>query len=289
MRISLLYHEDAGDGISIATVRHTIEQHGHEVAHVVTDADEFKRSFADGIDLAVAAGGDGTARRAALALAGASIPLAILPFGTANNIARSLGLAGTLDAHVARWMHADRKRIDLGIVEGPWGSCPFVESAGAGLLVEGMDAAHQRTADGTEADTRLTIAIDAFLAALQRLAPQPSTIVVDGHRMVGSFLMIELLNIGSVGPQLDLAPNADPTDGWLTIVTAEDEHRADLIAYLSARAAGSAAELPLPSRRARHIELSGWNAIHLDDRILSEIEGRIITVSLGPSSVVLLL
>ena len=289
MRISLLYSKDAGDGISIAAVCREIQRHGHEVAHAGQAVAAFTQSLEDGIDLAVAAGGDGTARRAALAIAGTSIPLAILPFGTANNIARCLGLAGTLDELVARWNSGERKRIDLGVVEGPWGSRRFVESAGAGLVVEGIRAAERQTDDEADAEARLATAIDAFFDASQRLDPQRSTLVLDGHPITEAFLMIEVMNIGTVGPQLDFAPAAHPGDGWLTVVTAEDEHRAELIAYLSARAAGRAAEPNLPVRRARRIDMSGWNAVHLDDRILGEIHGRNISVSVSPSSLVVLL
>ena len=70
------------------------------------------RSFASKIleshaDLVVAAGGDGTVATAARVLAGRKIPLAILPLGTANNIARSLNSDGPLDTLVASWGHTE--------------------------------------------------------------------------------------------------------------------------------------------------------------------------------------
>src|SRR5262245_11364525 len=103
MRISVLYSEDAGDGVPIEAVREEIERHGHDLVYAAQDVTAFNRSLETAVDLAVAVGGDGTARRVALALAGTSTPLAILPFGTANNIASSLRLTGTLGELVARW------------------------------------------------------------------------------------------------------------------------------------------------------------------------------------------
>ena len=62
--------------------------------HLVDNPAAFARTIDDSIDLAVTAEGEGTVRSAAIALAGRPIPLAILPFGTANNIALSLGIEG---------------------------------------------------------------------------------------------------------------------------------------------------------------------------------------------------
>ena len=89
MRVSLMYNEDAGDGLSNDDLVDEIRRSGHDVVHLVDNPTAFARTLDDSIDLAVTAGGDGTVRSAAVSLAGRPIPLAILPFGTANNIAFS--------------------------------------------------------------------------------------------------------------------------------------------------------------------------------------------------------
>src|SRR5262252_1764640 len=90
MKISLLHNPDAGDGFSLEEVRDVNEGAGHEIVLEVEKGIDFGRAAGKDIELIVVAGGDGTVRRAVDALSGAGTPLAILPFGTANNIARTL-------------------------------------------------------------------------------------------------------------------------------------------------------------------------------------------------------
>src|SRR5690242_20037983 len=54
------------------------------------------RAHNEGYDIIAAAGGDGTVRPIAQALVGSRLCLGILPVGTANNFARSLGLPSDL-------------------------------------------------------------------------------------------------------------------------------------------------------------------------------------------------
>ena len=66
-------------------------------AEPVTDVVEM--AVHEGYDLVIAGGGDGTVGEVATGLVGTGVPLGILPLGTFNNIAHSLGLP--LDAHQA--------------------------------------------------------------------------------------------------------------------------------------------------------------------------------------------
>src|SRR5262245_14777661 len=76
MRVSLLYHEDAGEGISARSLQEAIEKAGHVVEHIVMETPHLERLLEGTTELLVAAGGDGTVRRAVQALAGSDIPLA---------------------------------------------------------------------------------------------------------------------------------------------------------------------------------------------------------------------
>ncbi|MFY9934984.1 MAG: diacylglycerol kinase family protein [Streptosporangiaceae bacterium] len=77
-----------------------------------------RRAVDAGAGLVFAAGGDGTVRACAEALAGTRVPLGIVPLGTANLTARALGIPGragpAIDAGFGGW---DR-RIDLALVHG---------------------------------------------------------------------------------------------------------------------------------------------------------------------------
>jgi diacylglycerol kinase family enzyme len=80
-------------------------------------------------ELIVAAGGDGTVRSCAQALADCPVPLAIVPLGTANLAARALGLPRQLDAVLAVAFGGQQRLIDLAEADG----MPYAAMAGIGL------------------------------------------------------------------------------------------------------------------------------------------------------------
>jgi YegS/Rv2252/BmrU family lipid kinase len=82
-----------------------------------------------GIGMAFAAGGDGTVRACAQALAGTGLPLAIVPLGTANLAARALGVPLRPAAALAAGFCGRDRRVDLGTANG----MAFAVMAGMGL------------------------------------------------------------------------------------------------------------------------------------------------------------
>jgi diacylglycerol kinase family enzyme len=110
----------------------------YEVEAVSTEAQnhatEIGREAIDGgYDLVVAFGGDGTLNEVANGLAGTDVPVTILPGGSTNVVARTLGIPNdVVDATEHLLGLADRfepRRIDLGIANGR----RFVFSCGCGL------------------------------------------------------------------------------------------------------------------------------------------------------------
>jgi len=130
-------------------------RYGWRAEVVITDKAESGVAAAqgaalDGVDIVVAAGGDGTVRGCAEGLAGTGVPLGIVPHGTANLLARSLGIPShpraALDVALdpdgrGRPRSADRT-IDLAVADG----VPFTAMAGLGLdaaVVAGTKMKHQ--------------------------------------------------------------------------------------------------------------------------------------------------
>ncbi len=96
----------------------------------------------DGADVVAAAGGDGTVRAVAEALRGSDVPLALVPQGTGNLLARNLGMtvgtSGSLDAAVRLAFGAGARRIDVGVAtvtrsDGTTDDHAFLVIAGMGL------------------------------------------------------------------------------------------------------------------------------------------------------------
>ena len=72
------------------------------------------QALADGADLILACGGDGTVRACVGALVGTNVPLALLPLGTGNLLARNLDIPRTLEEAIRLVAAGDRRVIDVG-------------------------------------------------------------------------------------------------------------------------------------------------------------------------------
>jgi diacylglycerol kinase (ATP) len=104
------------------------------VHHVLSGADlagTFDRVLADGHDLVVVGGGDGTVSYAAGRVAGTSVILGVLPLGTANDFARTLAIPNNLAEACAAIAEGKVVDIDLGRANGE----PFLNVASVGLSV----------------------------------------------------------------------------------------------------------------------------------------------------------
>jgi diacylglycerol kinase family enzyme len=105
-----------------------------------------RRAVAAGASLVFAAGGDGTVRACAEALAGSGVPMAIVPLGTANLTARALGVPARPDRAVEAGFGGRDRMIDLGHLtrvdgaDGTW----FAAMAGIGLDAAVVAAAGER-------------------------------------------------------------------------------------------------------------------------------------------------
>ncbi len=287
MRISLVYNETAGEGVSGQELRRELRVAGHRVVNVLADAGELAGVRSRSIDLVVAAGGDGTISRTAAALAGRRIPLAILPLGTANNIARSLGIQGSLHELIAGWPTARRVPLDLGRASGKWGQSRFVESVGGGLLpraISVFDGEPEPEAEETPPQ-RVARAVRRYRDVLIRLKPRPWTLTVDGARVEGEFLLVEVLNTRLVGPNLELSPVADSSDGHLDVITVGEGERRALDAYLESCAQGSPRPPSLPCRRAREVDTEHWGEMHIDDELRWGADVENVSIRVEPAAV----
>lgn len=125
----LIGNPDAGDDNRSADFwQKSLAEAGVRVDRMIEPADLEAAPFESG-DRVLAAGGDGTVQAAALACADAGAVLAVLPSGTANDFARSLGLDDDAEAACAAVARDRRVRIDLART----GRRAFVNVAHAGL------------------------------------------------------------------------------------------------------------------------------------------------------------
>lgn len=269
MRVALLYNETAGEGVTLDQLREAIRFHGHELAQAVEVGDDLKPLLEADPELVAAAGGDGTVATAAQLLIGHRIPLAILPAGTANNIAKSVGCTASLDELIRRWNTAARIPFDIGILEDASGQERFVEGIGSGMVPSVIDLLKSGTVDEEEqpATSAVSHAQRRYLQVLSRLKPERWSVVVDGVRRTGEFLLVEVLNIPSIGPNLVLSGDANPSDGMFSVVLAGDEHRDDLVRYVRCCLDTDQCLPRLPVLHGRRVMLEGTGKLHVDDQL----------------------
>ena len=273
MRVIVIHNPESGDDDHAREhLVDLIARAGHQVTYHSSKTD-WQATLDRRPDLLAVAGGDGTVRKVARAVAGRNIPIAILPTGTANNVAGYLGLSGIpVDALVDGWARGSLQPFDLGVARGPWGSHWFLESVGVGALasliaeVDTGRAGYVNEMDGREA--RINAALDVLERVLNRSTPIVCEMTLDGLRLSGEYLLIEILNFGAAGPNLRLAPHADGADGVLNIALVEAHERPWLEQHLSDIRTNPSNVTPLRVRNAQHVTMRCAScALHIDDEV----------------------
>ncbi|MDJ0458641.1 diacylglycerol kinase family protein [Arthrobacter sp. NQ7] len=183
---------------------------------------ETARALAAGTDVVVAAGGDGTVRAVAEELLGTGVPMALLPTGTGNLLARNVGVnPAAWGAAISVVCQGNDKAMDVGWLEVDrtgQGSYlerhPFMVMAGAGL-----DAA---TMQGASEKMKRRMGQAAYLYSGIRSLGRPmatTTVRVDGELVLTeSSHGVILGNCGLLTRDVSLMPDADPHDEMLNAV-----------------------------------------------------------------------
>jgi diacylglycerol kinase (ATP) len=203
-----------------------------KVDYVSTKDQDLKRALNCACDLVVAAGGDGTIDYVFTHLADRSIPIAIVPLGSANNVARSLGIAGT-PAEVAEQCHAGQLH-SFHLVEVTYGKDKkelCAEGFGVGLIA----ALIKRRAKGKKADGADDIRHGrrALSEVVGEAEPLDLEVNIDGKPWKSDLISVDVLNIPFTGPALPLAHNADPGDTLLDVIGFESDKRDKLIEWIN--------------------------------------------------------
>lgn len=214
--------------------------------------------------LVFAAGGDGTVRACAQALARTGVPLAIVPLGTANLAARALGVPFQLQAALAAGFGGDERWIDLGVADG----MPFVAMAGLGL-----DAA---VVGATPGLLKRRLGWPAYavagIACLPRRPHRFTVCLDDGEPLTRRARSVVVGNAGLLPGGFTLLPRARLDDGQLDvgILAPTGPFGWGRVAH-RVLARSPRDDRQLERYRARRIE------IHTDAELPREVDGEMIT------------
>lgn len=220
------------------------------------------RKHRDDVELVIAGGGDGTLSAILPALIETGLPLGILPLGTANNLARTLGIPTDLAEAAAIITGGHRHRIDLGCVNGRY----FMTTASLGLSVritEELDGASKRRWGALAYGM-------AALRVLARARPMSVEIRYDGKSLNTRAIQVVVGNGRYYGAALAVAEDAQIDDQRLDLYTIEARPWWSMLALLPALKRGSHGEkrgVTALSARTIEIETTRPRDIDVDGEI----------------------
>jgi YegS/Rv2252/BmrU family lipid kinase len=186
------------------------------------------------VDFVILGGGDGTLNAGADALLETQLPLGVLPLGTANDMAHSVGIPADLEGACDVIVQGHSRRIDLGRVNGKH----YFNVAGIGMSVE---VTRQLTGDLKKRWGVLAYAITA-IRALGNLRPFQAEIRSGDEVYRVRTVQIMVGNGRYYGGFMAIAEDATIDDQWLDLYSLEVDHWWQLLPLL----------LPLKTGRLRH-------------------------------------
>ena len=219
-------------GCSPEELRAVLTKHGLG-SDVIETTDEAQATAAvreavrEGIEVIVAAGGDGTVALVANELQGSDAILGILPLGSVMNVARSLGIPRDVDAAAAILAGGQTTRIDIGEAAGT----PFY---GGGSV--GLNAAIFREADHFDDPDWLSIARTIWVAI--RYRPSRMVLRLDDRLVRTRALMVAISNGPYTGAGMTVAPNARLNDGLFDVLVFRGFSKWELVRHLASIAFG---------------------------------------------------
>jgi diacylglycerol kinase (ATP) len=222
------------------------------------------------VDLVIAAGGDGTIRAVADALAHTGIPLGLVPAGTGNLLARNLDLPLEEVDAIEVALSGQVRQLDLvKIIVDDRAPEHFAVMAGIGVDAMIMD----ETDEGLKDKVGSAAYFVAAAKALGRL-PVRMTVQLDGNRPVRRQAMLCVIgNVGTLRGNLTLIPGARPDDGLLDIYIASPRrfrHWVKIGLRLITRRAKKDDQVDQRRGKKVRIKLHGKDNYQLDGDVVGE-------------------
>jgi diacylglycerol kinase (ATP) len=185
-----------------------------------------KDALAQRIRMFVVCGGDGTISAVAQTLAGTHATLGIIPLGTQNNTALSLGIPADIPAAIAILRTGQRIKVDVGMAACGTINTPFLEVCSVGLIStlfpSADDIQHGNLAR-----------IGDFLTTLAASPPAEIHLLLDGKQEIHNLGHVVLVsNMPYIGLHYQVGSAASFEDGLLDVLFFADLSKLDLLSYV---------------------------------------------------------
>ena len=233
-RVAVVFNPATGGGDAEGRERDTrraLEGAGLEVLWLETTKQDPGRgqaakAVAEGVDLVVAQGGDGTVMACVTGLAGTEVPLAVLPGGTGNLLATNFDIPADLEGAVEVALEGERVRLDVAALDDD----RFVVMGGIGF-----DAAMLRDADPKLKEQLGAVAyVLSGFRNLRRRATRFRLRLDDRPPLERTGQGVLIGNLGRLQGGLPVMPDARPDDGLLDVAVLQTRTVLDWLA-LAAR------------------------------------------------------
>jgi YegS/Rv2252/BmrU family lipid kinase len=230
MRVAVVFNPVTGGGDTADRKRDTqeaLEGAGVDVLWLETTKEDpgqgmTAKAVAEGVDLVIAQGGDGTVMACVTALAGTEVPLAVLPGGTGNLLATNFDIPSELDEAVEIALEGDRVRLDVAAMDDD----RFVVMGGIGF-----DAAMLRDADP---NLKKHLGAVAYVLSgfknLRRRVTRFQLRLDDQPPIERAGQGILIGNLGRLQGGLPVMPDAKPDDGLLDVAVLKTRSLLDWLA-----------------------------------------------------------
>lgn len=237
----------------------SIEAEWLETTESDSGSGQSRRAIDDGAELLIAVGGDGTVRAVAEGSVGSGVPLAVIPAGTGNLLARNLELPDDVAGAFEVALQGTPRTLDVGVVDGEI----FTVMSGAGI-----DAVIMEETSGESKDRLGVLAY--VVEGAKHIFDRPfqaSVTTDDGEPRHGSWATLLVGNLGRLQGGIDLFPDASPHDGRLDLVGLASEGAVDTIA------AGVSAASETSDGERLHRARGTMIKIEFDSPTLYELDG----------------
>lgn len=287
MKAHLLHNPKAGDqDHSENELIKKISAHGIRCLYSSTKKKEWIKDLTPDADFVIIAGGDGTIRKVLLEfLSGKTgskrYPVALLPMGTANNISRSLHLMGDAEDIIASWKRQHIQKFDVGKIAGFHEEMFFLEGFGFGIFPVLM-ATMKQLEEPDAPEEKMKMALETLHNVIDNYTAKECRLEIDGVDHSGKYLMVEIMNIRSIGPGLVLNGDANVGDGELEVVLLGEDKRKAFSAYINDRISSAAhKDYDLPVVKGKSIKIS-WEDehAHIDDELIKAGKDKSYIVSI---------
>ena len=281
----LVHNPGAGDGeMSGKELTGLITAAGYKV--IYTSSKEEVWELDEDADMVIVAAGDGTIKKVAwkmLADMDKARPIAILPMGTANNLSKSLNIGGDIKEVIGEWEKWNIVKFDVAGISGISKPSSFLESIGFGMfpyLLKKLEAEEPAAANK---DEELRLVLKETYKAARQYKGRKCKLTIDGKHYAGRYVMVEVMNIRSMGANLQLNPTADSCDGYLEVVMVTRKRRRRLTKYVKGELKNGRASFHIVPVKGRNISIR-WSGklCHVDDELVKLSRNKRIDIAVQP-------